>query len=254
MLNPMVASMLLVVGVLGALGGWALLFRRPAEGVWTRTWLVAALLSAYAVVALAVTDRLHTALGPVDAGVVAVGLAVGSVWLGATHVGHAVLCRLVPGFLAQISDLYSMREGDRVGVLVAPVVLMAAAEELFFRGLVQDHVGLAGAVVIYAGVQLVTGKWALTLAAALGGTVWGLLLWWTGGLLAPVLAHVLWTATLAFVWPLGGCGPDRGGADEAPLAAGTADRTPAVPAARVPDEGAGERAADAAAVGDSAGG
>lgn len=245
----MVASVLLVVGVLGALAGWAWLFCRPAEGVWTRTWVVAGALAGYAVVALAVTDQLDTALGPVDPGVVAVGVAVGGVWLGATHVGHAVLCRLVPGFLAQISDLYSMREGDRVGVLVAPVVLMATAEELFFRGFVQGHVGLTGAVVVYAGVQLVTGKWALTLAAALGGTVWGLLLWWTGGLLAPVLAHVLWTATLAFVWPLGGCGPDRGGADEASLAAGTADRAPAVPVA-----GAGERAADATAVGDRADG
>lgn len=229
----MAETLLVVGGVVLAGAGWTFLFRRPAAGIWTRTWLTAGALSAYALVAVAVTDRWAELLGPVSPAAVGAGVVIGGAWLVATHIGHAVLCRLFPGFLAQISDLYSLREGDRVRTMVGPVVAMAAAEELFFRGFVQGAVGLAGSIVIYTAVQVVAGKWALTLAALLGGSVWGGLAWWTGGLVAPVVAHVLWTGTLTFLWPLRGCGPKVGAADVAPLgtSAETApcDRSPGDP-------------------------
>ncbi|MBA3282773.1 MAG: CPBP family intramembrane metalloprotease [Acidimicrobiia bacterium] len=224
----MAGSLLLVGGLVLALAGWAFLFRRPSEGIWPRTWVTAGALSVYAVVALAVTERLDTVVGPVSLAALGAGLLVGSAWLGATHVGHAVLCRLFPGFLDQITDLYSLREGDRVSTMVGPVVAMAGAEELFFRGFVQGRLGLVGAVAVYTAVQLVAGKWALTLAALLGAVVWGGLFWWTGGLVAPVVAHVLWTGALTFVWPLRGCGRRMGAADAAPVAGQAAcDRSPA---------------------------
>lgn len=218
----MAGSLLLVVGLVIAVGGWAFLFRRPSDGIWPRTWATAALLSVYAAAALAVTERLDNVIGPISPPALGAGMVVGSAWLVATHIGHAVLCRLFPGFLDQITDLYSLREGDRISTMVGPVVAMAGAEELFFRGFVQGRLGLLGAVAVYAGVQLVAGKWALTLAALLGGVVWGGLLWWTAGLVAPVVAHVLWTGALTFVWPLRGCGRRVGAADAAPVA-GPAD-------------------------------
>lgn len=214
----MTGTVLLVVGLLLALGAWWFLFRLPSDGIWTRTWLAAGALSAYAIGAVAATDRLDAFVGPVSPSAVAAGLVVGAAWLVATHVGHAVLCRLFPGFLAQITDLYSLREGDRVRTMVGPVVAMATAEELFFRGFVQGRLGLVGSVVVYTLVQVVAGKWALTLAALLGGAVWGGLAWWTGGLVAPIVAHVLWTGSLTFLWPLHGCGRRVGAADAAPLA------------------------------------
>lgn len=210
--------LVLAVGALVAVGGWIALFRRPPEGLWPRTWAVAIALSAYAVAALAVTGDLDTVVGPVDLRVAGVGLGVGAAWLVATQVGHAVLCRLVPGFLDQVTELYSLRAGDRVSKMVGPVTVMAIAEELFFRGLAQTYLGLAGAVAAYGLVQFVAGKWALVLAALLGGVVWGLLFWWTGGLVAPILAHWIWTGSLTFLWPLRGCGDGRGGADAAPTA------------------------------------
>lgn len=214
----MMELLVLALGALVAVGGWAYLFRRPPEGLWPRTWVVAGVLSAYALVGLAVTDELATVLGPVDIAVVGLGLGVGAAWLVATHIGHAVLCRLVPGFLDQVTELYSLRTGDRVAAMVGPVTAMAVAEELAFRGLAQTHLGLAGAVIAYGLVQFVAGKWALVLAAVLGGVVWGVLFWWTGGLVAPVLAHWVWTASLTFLWPLRGCGAGGGGADAAPTA------------------------------------
>lgn len=213
----MAETLLLVGGVALAVAGWTFLFRRPAEGIWPRTWLTAAVLSTYALVGVAVTGRWSELVGPVSPSSVAAGLVIGGAWLVATHVGHAVLCRIFPGFLAQISDLYSLRTGDRVRTMVGPVVAMAVAEELFFRGLVQGAAGLVGSIVVYTLVQVVAGKWALTLAALLGGTVWGGLAWWTDGLVAPIVAHVLWTGTLTFLWPLRGCGAKVGAAEVAPL-------------------------------------
>ena len=70
------------------------------------------------------------------------GLAVGGAWLVATHVGHLVLCRLVPGFLAQVNDLYAIRDRSRLWSMVGAVVLMAVAEEMLFRGVVQGGAGL----------------------------------------------------------------------------------------------------------------
>ncbi|WCO65443.1 type II CAAX endopeptidase family protein [Iamia majanohamensis] len=200
--------MLLAVGLLLAVGVWCFLFLPPRRGLWTRTWIAAPVLTAYAVGALAATDRLDAVVGPVTPAEVGLGLGVGGAWLVATHVGHAVLCRLFPSFLAQVNDLYAIRDRSRLWSTVGAVVAMGVAEEVFFRGFVQDRVGLVAAVAAYTAVQAVERKWALALAALLGGTVWGLLFWWSGGLVAPVVAHVLWTGMLTFVWPLKGCDAD----------------------------------------------
>lgn len=213
----MTSIALIVAGTALALGLWAFLFRRPSAGIWPRTWIAASVLTGWSVAALALTHRLDDLLGPWSWMVPAAGLGVGVAWLVVTHIGHGVLCRMVPGFLEQVSDLYSLREGDRFATIVGPLTALGIAEELFFRGLVQDRLGLIGGVAIYTGVQLVVGKWALTLAALLGGAVWGLLFWWQGGIVAPVIAHVLWTGTLTLLWPLPGCGRKPDPADLAPL-------------------------------------
>ena len=200
--------MLLALGLVLALGVWSFLFLLPRQGLWPRTWLAAAVLSAYSVAALAVDDRLDTVVGPVTPWVVGLGLVVGGAWLVATHIGHAVLCRLFPSFLAQVNDLYAIRDRTNIWLTVGAVTAMGVAEELFFRGFVQGSVGLVAGVAAYTAVQAVERKWALGLAALLGGTVWGVLFWWSGGLVAPVIAHVLWTGMLTFVWPLEGCDGD----------------------------------------------
>lgn len=199
--------MLLAVALLLALGAWAFMFLPPRRGVWTRTWITAVVLSAFSVAALAAQDRLDDVLSPVDLGVVAAGLGIGAAWLVATHVGHFVLSRLIPGFAAQVDDLYRLRDDAPVALQASAVGAMGVAEELLFRGFVQDGYGLAAGVAAYTAVQVVERKWALGLAALLGGLVWGLAYWATGGLLAPVLAHVLWTGLLTFVWRLPGTAP-----------------------------------------------
>ncbi len=219
--------MLLVVGLLLALGVWCFLFLPPRRGLWTRSWVAAAVLVGYSVAALASEGRLDEVVGPITPVEVALGLGVGGAWLVATHIGHAVLCRLFPSFLAQINDLYAIRDRSRLWYTVGAVVAMGVAEEVFFRGFVQDRVGLVAALAAYTAVQAVERKWALGLAALLGGAVWGLLFWWSGGLVAPIVAHVLWTGMLTFVWPLEGCD----GSDPAEEAV-AAERRHETPAAR----------------------
>jgi len=220
---------LIAAGLVLAIAAWAFLFRLPREGLWPRTWIAAPMLIAYSLVALAADDRLGETVGPVTPVEVAAGLGVGAAWLVATQVGHRVLCRLFPAFLAQVNDLYRIRDdATPVWSMVGAVTLMGVAEELLFRGLVQGGIGLAAAVVAYTLVQAVEGKWALGLAALLGGLVWGLLFAWRDGLVAPVVAHVMWTGTLTFVWPLRGCGaPDPAAEREAEA------RGPAVPSPTV---------------------
>lgn len=217
--------MLIAAGLVLAVAAWAFLFRLPREGLWPRTWVAAPMLIAYSLAALAADGRLGETIEPITPLEVGIGLLAGAAWLVATQVGHRVLCRLFPAFLAQVNDLYRIRdEGTPLWSMVGAVTLMGVAEELLFRGLVQGGIGLAAAVAAYTLVQAVEGKWALGLAALLGGLVWGVLFWWRDGLVAPVVAHVLWTGTLTFLWPLKGCGsPDPTAECEAEA------RGPAVP-------------------------
>jgi len=196
---------LLAAGLALALAVWAFLFALPRDGLWPRTWVSALVLGGFSVAVLVGTDRFEDVLGPVTPLEVAAGLGVGGVWLIATHIGHAVLCRLFPTFLAQINDLYAIRSRSSLPTMVGAVIVMGVAEELFFRGFVQDRVGLVVAIATYTAVQVVERKWALMLAALLGGAVWGLLFWWRDGLVAPIVAHLLWTGALTFLWPLKGC-------------------------------------------------
>jgi membrane protease YdiL (CAAX protease family) len=191
-----------VVTFVVALAGWIVLFRVERPGMWPRTWFVAAALGATSILVLVAGRGLGSTIGGHPVRQVAVGVVVGVVWLVATHVGHDVLGRLFPAFLAQVGDLYSLQRGDRPSRVVGPIAAMGIAEELAFRGVIQGRVGLVAAVVAYTAVQLVTGNLALTGAGAACGIVWGTLAWWQGGLLAPVAAHLVWTSALTFVWPL----------------------------------------------------
>src|SRR6476620_11829600 len=166
---------LLGVGLLVAPVVWAFLFHGPGEALALRTLVAAVALGGFAIAALAFTDELDDVLGPVTLAEVGIGLGIGLVWLAATHVGHTLLCRLLPGFLDQVTDLYRLQAGDRSSVMVVPVLAMGVAEELYFRGFVQGVIGLAGAVAFYGAVQVVARNWALVVAGLLDALVWGMM-------------------------------------------------------------------------------
>ncbi len=219
-------ELLFIVGaVLWGAVCWYVLLGRGAQD-WNRTWMVGTGLVVYAVAALSATDRLGTVVGPIDLARAGAGLAVGVVWLVATPIGYRILHRLSRTFGARVRELYERGQNDPVRIVVGPLLLMAVAEELYFRGFVQGAGGLAVGVAVYVVVQLPARNWALTLAALLCGSLWGGLRELTDGLLAPVIAHAMWTAVLTLVWQLPvGAGPKTPG----PGSRGVAGRDPATP-------------------------
>jgi membrane protease YdiL (CAAX protease family) len=60
---------------------------------------------------------------------------------------------------------------------------------------------------LYVGANAVSASLPITAAAVVGGAVWTVLAGWTGGVLASVLCHVVWTALMLVVPPPGGIRP-----------------------------------------------
>ena len=86
-------------------------------------------------------------------------------------------------------------------LLVLITALNGVAEELFFRGaLYAATTALPGAVttVAYAAATLATGNVMLAFAAVLLGPLVGLQRRATGGILAPIITHVIWSVTMLF--------------------------------------------------------
>lgn len=194
----------IVASIAVAFGAFAYMFALPRPGIWPRTWVAAAAVGATAAVGLTVLGRFREIAGPFTVTELAIGLAAGAAWLVATHIGFTVITWLFPAFGDQVQDLYGLGGEDTSRRMVGPIAAMGIAEELLFRGVLQGVGGIALALVAYTAVQVFERKWALALAALLGGVVWGALFAWRGGLVAPIAAHVLWTGMLTFVWPLGG--------------------------------------------------
>lgn len=102
------------------------------------------------------------------------------------------------------SVLVFAEEGDSRLVLVCALT-NAAAEELFFRGALQAAFGDDHAVVRSTGAYVLatvpTRNPALVLAAGVMGTLWGLQRRATGGVQAPALTHLTWSALMLRLLP-----------------------------------------------------
>jgi membrane protease YdiL (CAAX protease family) len=108
-------------------------------------------------------------------------------------------------------EVYGNAEGmSAPGTIALAALVVAPAEEVFWRGLVQGvlatatsplvgaFLGWAGYVAVYA----VSGSIPIVLGAVVGGAVWATLAWATGGVLACVACHAVWTALMVLRPPL----------------------------------------------------
>jgi len=89
--------------------------------------------------------------------------------------------------------------------IVLAAAVMAPGEELFWRGLFQAKLSVvldgrtAGAGVTwlaFAVANLPSRNLAIVAGAVVGGAVWSTLAWWTGGVLASMVCHSVWTALM----------------------------------------------------------
>ncbi|MDQ2725035.1 MAG: CPBP family intramembrane metalloprotease [Actinomycetota bacterium] len=188
----------IVLGVVLAAAAWGAMFVLHRDGFWTRAALAAAAIGTYAVAVEPAQighlfDRRHWA------GDLAVGLASGALLYAVFWVGEQALVIVLPKLAAEVGELYSVRGQTKPWFMPLVLAIAAPGEELFFRGFLQHQAGVAIALIAYGAVHLWERKLILVLAALLGGIWWGALLTWTGGLIAPVLSHLLWCLAI-IVW------------------------------------------------------
>ena len=202
----------MIVGALAEATGW----RRVASGranVWR---LMPVVLGAMGV--LAVLVRRPAAATEVSN---ATALSVGAASGVALYVGTRVFVWLAdrwPPFRRHVVEKY--REAAEVSMresLLLSLLVMVPAEELFWRGLFQHQIAAAAGrgtaalvtFLAYAAANAVSLSLPVTAAAVVGGAVWVGLAAWTGGVLASLLCHALWTGLMLAFPPPGGTRPSR---------------------------------------------
>ncbi len=158
----------------------------------------AALLVAAAVLGT-LTSRNVFALGdrPVFDLSVGVAIACGTVISGLVLYWLSPVLRKISGELAP-----HLVDGARKRDLVLVSVFSGIGEEVFFRGALQPLIGLVATSLLFGAVHIGPDRRYLvwTLWAAGAGFLFGALYLWTGGILAPVTAHVLHNAATFLLW------------------------------------------------------
>lgn len=197
----------IVAAVLVQVTAWRLVATGRAS-VWR---LMIAVFALHGVVAVALGDI----RGPGDHGAAAalwLGIASGIVLYAATRafVGVAVSW---PRFRRGVGERYGRaREVPLMIGLVLAVGVAVPGEELFWRGLVQGRIAegtspFAGAALAWVGyvvVNVASSSLPITLGAIVGGAAWAGLAWFTGGILASVICHGIWTALMLAFPPAAG--------------------------------------------------
>jgi membrane protease YdiL (CAAX protease family) len=187
---------LVFAAVVGATA-WGAMFAFDRRGFWRRAALAGAAVGIYAVAVQPrrIGDLFATAHAWPDVGVglLGAGLLYAAFWMG-----EQLLVILLPGLAREVADLYDLRGATKRRYIPLVLVVASLGEELFFRGLWQARTSFVVGLVVYAAVHVWERKLVLIAAAVLGGALWGGLLAWTGGLVAPVVSHVAWD--LAIIW------------------------------------------------------
>jgi membrane protease YdiL (CAAX protease family) len=140
---------------------------------------------------------------------VVVGLVLGVALYVATRVAIVVIGRWKT-FRQHSLEMYRKQGGLSLGVALAlSIALSVPGEELFWRGLFQGQLvsaldgrtALAAAIAWLAFVvaNLASRNLAIAAGAIVGGGAWVALAWWTGGVLAPLACHIVWTGMMIAV-------------------------------------------------------
>ncbi len=189
---------LMIGGLVAEIVAWSLVAR--GRNVWTTMTPVLATMGVAALI-----------VGPpawspdVAPGVsVVVGLVLGGALFVATRVFMVVIARWRT-FERHSVEMYRRQGSTSLGLaLVLSVALSVPGEELFWRGLFQGELESAlsgGSAAVLAWVafvvaNLASANLAIAAGAVVGGAVWVALAWWTGGVLASLACHIVWTGLM----------------------------------------------------------
>jgi membrane protease YdiL (CAAX protease family) len=129
--------------------------------------------------------------------------AYGLLLAGLFVVGGLVV-RQIPVLDAQVRHVLDHANEGSVPLLVVITALNGVAEELFFRGALYaatTRYPVLVTTVAYGAATLATGNVMLAFAALLLGALVGLERRATGGILAPIITHVVWSVSMLFALP-----------------------------------------------------
>ncbi|MGH2725031.1 MAG: CPBP family glutamic-type intramembrane protease [Actinomycetota bacterium] len=179
-----------------AYAAFAATFRGPRSRFWRRMTATGVVLGA---MALAGEPSLRkTRVRPRD---LALGTAAAGALYGIFLVGDRMARRIMPRGAPEIDAVYGLRSLIPVPEIAARLALVIApAEELFWRGLVQSRLsrrygavgGAALAAAAYGGAHGVTGNATLVGAASVAGAFWSALAAAGIPMGALIASHALW--------------------------------------------------------------
>jgi membrane protease YdiL (CAAX protease family) len=204
---------IMVFGALAEAIGWRLVAARRAI-VWRA---MPAIVLATGIAAVLVRRPLvATRVG--DGAAVVVGTASGLALYVATRAFVAVAGRWEPFRRHVVESYRAAAEVPLLESLALSLLIVVPAEELFWRGLFQARLDqtlaafAAGAWtwLAYVGTNLASGSLPIVAGAVVGGALWAGLAVWSGGVLASLLSHMLWTGLMLALPP----GAGRGGRAE----------------------------------------
>lgn len=142
---------------------------------------------------------------------VAVGVTIGVAMSVATWVFYPISTEIVPAIEAEVPKLYALLRQPPGPVWAFPLlIIVVTAEELVWRGLAIDLFSKsmsAGRAVLLSSLVYVLPQIAfrsplLAFVALACGLVWGALRVQTRGLVAPLVAHLVWDLLVFVSFPV----------------------------------------------------
>jgi membrane protease YdiL (CAAX protease family) len=131
-------------------------------------------------------------------------VAMGAAAFGAFY-GAALVARRIPVLNRALTDILAFADQGSAPLVTMTTFANGAAEELFFRGALYAAAGTHHPVVkstaVYTLATTATRNPALVLAGAAMGTLFGLQRRASGGIQAPMLTHLTWSALMLRYMP-----------------------------------------------------
>lgn len=178
-----------------------------AIGVWAGVGGTALLLGAWT---LAAHRKAIAPLFHLRPAALLLGAAAGALMTAATYLLYPPIAGLCPSLTAATAELYRLFNSGPAAVRLMMLPAVIVAEEIVWRGLVQSTAetrfsrtsAILIAAMLYAAAHLPAGPPLLAAVALCCGLYWGALRAASGGLWAPVIAHLVWDAVVMAALPL----------------------------------------------------